>query len=204
MHRESAFKNSRFNICGLVIRQMTLRDFLILDAKASPFVTHSRVPTIEDLAEFLWILSPQVARWHDAAGWRKPWLIPSIERVQAYVHGRRIRKLPCVAAAKQCFEFMEVMFQDCPGGTQKGEAYQSYLGAWCDTLRSEYKCSEEEIWSMPLPKLFGYLRAMDLRKNPDPKLVNRSSSEIRNEIVRGINQKKWTAEQVMSPGFTLN
>lgn len=203
-NRESAFKGTLFDICGLKVRQMTVRDFLILDVLHSPLITNQGTPSLSDLAQFLWIISPEIELWNNETGWRFDWL-PFVRRICAYRHGRRIRKLNAYDATVAAYRYVSAMFQDAPAGSaQKGESYITFLAGWCDTLRSEYKCTEDEIFAMPLPKLFGYLRAMELRKNPEPRLVNRSAIEIRQQIVRGLNEGRFTIDDVMRDDFKLN
>jgi len=84
-------------IAGCPVRMMTVRDYVALLRRHSPFVLR-REPTFEDLGELLWFLSPQIERWHNRAGWRQPWLVGcrwswfSIERWQIRLFSKRLRR----------------------------------------------------------------------------------------------------------------
>lgn len=133
---------------GIQIRRMTLRDFIILEAQKSPFITKARLPELPDVAQFLWILTPEVARWHDQIGWRKPWIIPTWERIQAYLFGRHIRKIYSLDLALKCFEFMDSTFQR--------SSDEKYISCLAKEWRSPYlhsKSAAHQIFRMPVQKL---------------------------------------------------
>src|SRR5689334_706017 len=69
--RDAAFLNITADICGIPIRQMTPRDYLILDGLGSP-ILDGRIATAsrEDIVKFLWFLSPEYRH----GSWWRSWV----------------------------------------------------------------------------------------------------------------------------------
>src|SRR6185312_15023792 len=84
-------------IAGFPVRTMTVRDYVALLRIGSPFVARTE-PTFAALGQFLWLLSPQIERWHNHAGWRNPWLVGcrwslfSLEAWERRLFARRLRR----------------------------------------------------------------------------------------------------------------
>src|SRR5689334_12972504 len=55
--RDLAFIIDRELICGIEVRSMTLKHFILLDGIASPFL-YERIGDPSECAMFLWVLSP--------------------------------------------------------------------------------------------------------------------------------------------------
>jgi len=85
------------SVAGSTIRVMTVRDYVGLLRIGSPFLARQE-PTFEELGTFLWVLSPEIERWHNRAGWRKQWLVGcrwglfNIYNWQRFLHARKLRR----------------------------------------------------------------------------------------------------------------
>ena len=177
--REDAWLDLTHDVGGLKIRTMNVRDFILLERIGSPFL-YRRLPTLADVALFLWALSPAFDRWCEKTGWRK-WL-PSLQSLESFRHGRRVRKLlrfaelekqiashfknPANAdvkfeiaddsafmrAVKQCFDYKDKLFFDQPAAMAAGrDSGLSYLCAWYDAIASEYPAFSDEEKFYRLP-----------------------------------------------------
>jgi hypothetical protein len=221
MLRDREFAGCSYFIGGIRVRPMSLRDLHILEEIRCPFL-YRKWPTNRELALFLWLLSPEIEKWHDERGWRKQWLA-GLEYWQSFLHGRRCRKLlrfrqfekavaalkpgenftlpensPIAHAIKQAFNYMDVMFRDGPQGHGGGESYFSHLAGWCDVIRSEYKCPESEVMTMPLPKLWQVLRAIQKRKDPAATWSSPECDRIRKSVKTAIKSGRFTLQDFIA------
>ena len=104
--REDSWLALPATIAGRKVRVMTVRDYVALLRLKNPFVMRTE-PTFEQLGELLWVLSPEIERWHNHTGWRKPWLagcrwpLFSIERWQIFLAARRMRKRLKISALEK-------------------------------------------------------------------------------------------------------
>jgi hypothetical protein len=221
------------SIAGQPVRVMTVRDYVGLLRIQSPFLVR-REPSFEDLGKFLWLLSPQIERWHNHTGWRKPWLVGcrwslfSIERWQLRLAAKRLRRrlkmrqlentarawnqanpgklyvLPDDSALAQAFTeafaYLDRVFLDRPAGLAK-EGLASgllYLTSWFDAIQSEYHKTDDEVYKMPLPQLFGRLKAMQLRNSPGEPDFNARQDALAAQIQRAIDSRELTPEDVLA------
>lgn len=219
-------------IAGLPVRVMTVRDYVALLRVRSPFVCR-REPSFKDLGEFLWLLSPQIERWHNHTGWRKPWLVGcrwswfSLERWQIRIHAKRLRHrlqmrqlentarawnrehpgeiyslpedCPFAQALKEAFEYIDRIFLDKPAGLAKEGTGSGllYLTSWFDSIQSEYTKSDDDVYRMPLPQLFGRLKAIQQRNNPGEPEFNARQDALAAQIQTAI-RNGLTPEEVLS------
>jgi hypothetical protein len=83
-------------IAGCKVRILTVRDYVALLRLQNAFVLRVE-PTLEDLGSLLWLLSPEIERWHNRIGWRKRWLVDcrwslfSVERWQIRLAAKKLR-----------------------------------------------------------------------------------------------------------------
>lgn len=198
--REDAWFRTKFDACGFTLRLMNLQEYAVLERTGCPFLRRLE-PTSEELAQFLWFLSPEFESW--CRGFRL-YLPDALRRLAAYRHGRRVRLAFCSdmpatseAVVKRCFEYVELLFDDAPPIISKGrESGLCYLAAWFDELASEHHLTDERIWQMPLPELFQRLKAIAGRKNPERPAFNRAVDEVRGRILRGLTRKEFTVEDL--------
>lgn len=141
--RDAALLNLNTQICGVEIRQMTLRDWIVLDGIASQMFS-AETPAMYDIARFLWLLSPKFQKRNRFARW-------------CFV--RSCRKLPygeCVAKIRR---FIEDTFQDSPpsSGNAKWSPPQfSFAASVVHSIASAYHWPREIILSLPLKEIFQY------------------------------------------------
>jgi hypothetical protein len=127
-----------FEICGLPIRQMCLRDYFVLHGIGSPFI-HSEDFTPEDIAIFLWVLSPEFVPCKMA---RKDFFKKAI-------------KVKIIDAVDEIAKFMEMTFADAD--TTEGEGaskFANFLTYQIDLLAKEYGWQIDYILNLPLRQIF--------------------------------------------------
>lgn len=222
--REEAWIGMTRRIAGERIRVMTVRDYTALLQFESPMVQRA-LPTPAEFAFFLWVLSPEMERWHNQSGWRRWQCFARLQQWQSKRHGRRVRaalqldelkrqesdwhqksKLPFTLpddapfaiAIKEAFAYIDEMFQDKPAGLKKetGKSGLCYLTSWFDLLQSEYHLPTYEIWAMRIPVLFGRLKAIQMRHNHKAPEFNVDRDKILQNIMAGLNQKKYTMQDL--------
>lgn len=167
--RDAAFLDLTANICGIEIRQMTARDLLILDGIDNPILSGG-LPSPAQLAHFLWLLSPEYRE-------RSPF--------RRYLFARRVRKLPYIDAVKECIRYVDLTFQDSPGGS--ATMTRPFAG-WCAHLidgiaQGGYGWSEYSILNMPLKRTFQYLKCIRRRLDPDYRPHNPSDKVFREGVL---------------------
>ena len=167
--RDAAFLDLKTDICGLKIRQMAPRDLLILDGLENP-VTAFRVPTAEQLAFFLWLLSEDYSE----------------SKIKRFIFGRIVRKLPFEKAVLSSWKFVSDTFQDSPA--RSGGRSTPYAG-WCahlvDTIASQYGWPEEMVLQVPFKRLFQFTKVIRSRldteyspHNPSDKIKREGALEL--------------------------
>lgn len=199
--REDSLLGLTHDLCGVTVRTMTIRDYVLLDRFHSPFI-HRMEPTQRDLAFFLWLLSPGFEKWCNGAGWRK-WF-PFLQPVAAFFHGRRVRSKFCRHCPEssepvvlKCFEYIDKMFFDSPPALRGGgESCTCYLTGWFDSLQSEYHFDSEKIWAMGLPELFQRLNAIRQRTNPSVPNFNKNTDDVKAFVLRGLRGKEFTMDDL--------
>lgn len=236
--REDGWVSVTHQIGGIRVRTMTVRDYLGLLRLHCPLLVRVE-PTAEELAVFLWLLSPEINRWHDAVGWRKAWLVGcrwplfSVERWQAWLGGRKIRRKLGVAKIEReaaawaktnrgqpyiiptdsplhqamvgAFRYVDEMFLDRPPGLAKEGvgAGVHYLASWFDAIQHEHGLGTEEIWRMPIPQLFGRLKAIAARNSPHDTSFNARQDALVSKLQAALQSDSTTVDEVLSGRFNL-
>ena len=206
--RENSLLNLVYDLCGVKVRTMTIRDYVLLDKIGSPFINRQE-PKLDELALFLWILSPQFVKWCDGKGWRG-W-ITVLQPMAALLHGRKIRikfgsnppvtTEPLVIA---CFDYIDTMFFDSPPSLAKGrDSCLSYLTGWFDAMQSEYHFTSDQVWEMGLPELFQRLSAIRQRRNPSVPSSNKKTDSVTAFVIRGLRNKDFTMEDLKAGRVTI-
>ena len=220
--REDNFLALNAVICGLPVRIMTLRDYVALLRNQSPFL-HRIEPNHYDLVHFLWVLSPQIEKWHNHEGWRRPLLKP-LYHVERALHRRRVRRAigaralervvkkhhalygetdaslqlkpdhPLAVALKECFDYIERIFFDLPVSNDKAPAIGlHYLNVWFHSMQSEYHLPTEEVWEMPMPRLLSRLKAIQRAKAPVPDF-NAMQDALISKVIRALRSGMTEAD----------
>lgn len=169
--RDAAFLDIETDICGIKIRQMTSRDLLILDGLDNGLV-QGRTPTGNDIAHFLWRLSPS----HRENAPIRRWFFV-----------RRVRRLVYSKAVEACERYLNTTFQDSPGGGVS-RPFASWVSHIVDLIASTYGWGEETILNEPLRRIFQYERCIRRHNNPEAILHN-ASDRLVGDFLRTRNQK---------------
>jgi len=163
-NRELAFLPFPLPICGIQIRHLNARHHTLLVGCGNRFVVGG-LARREDVAMFLWFLSPEYAPGTAA---RDAWL------------KRALHKLDFNQATDEIREYLEAVLQDWPasGGGGGGKSYFAPIASLVDLLASQYGWSDEAILEMPLRRVFQYCRAIEARLNPKAVQFNRSDKLV--------------------------
>lgn len=164
-------------ICGLSCRQLSLRTCILLNECDNAFISGGRVATPEEVAVFLWFLSPDYC------------LDPKARE-------RFVKKkvAPIFKAGKFLWCVMEInqhlrrAFRDSPGGGMRNKEYVNAGAAVVDTLASEYGWSARDILEMPLASIFLFQRAARMRRNPKAPMFNESDQLLSKHLQERMRQ----------------
>jgi len=222
--REDAWLGITRVIAGKRVRVMTVQDYTALLQFASPLLQR-RLPTPDELAFFLWVLSPEIELWNEQRGWRKWGCFARLERWQSRRHGRAVRSVlqlkeleeqeaqwrsksklpftlpdeaPFTIAVNQAFKYVNELFLDRPPGLKKehGRSGLCYLTSWFDILQSEYHMPEEAIWRMKIPVLFARLKAIQARHNAKVPDFHADCDKILQRLMQGLREAKYTEDDL--------
>lgn len=163
--RELAFLPVQLPICGVPIRHMNIRHYMLLQGCGNRFVCGGR-PGPADVLGFLWFLSPE---YSTADGARE-----AFAKKHANAWRKRAADL-CAGIA----EYAESVFQDSPASEgATGKSFTAAAAGMVDTLASQYGWRDEDILEMPLARIFQYYKRIEARLNPKKPQFNRSDSVI--------------------------
>jgi hypothetical protein len=173
------------------VRPLTLAKFAFLHARGSPFA-RGGVPTAEDVALFLWMVSPAYDRamhWQNALtpfSWRLGraglWLT-------RYCFVRRLRGLRMAETVQAINAWLDEALRDAPkGGGSIGPAYWSAWAHYVGVTACETGFSERALLTMPTKRLFQYFRIALKRIDPERHLFNASGELIAGWLSR-VNAK---------------
>lgn len=168
--RDAAFLELTTAICGVEIRQMTPRDFLIIDGIGSPFIYGLKDQADnQDVVAFLWLISPRF-RPGRLAAWR---------------FGRRCRKINFGLAVKAIEQYVEDTFQDAPGGSPSNDTpFASCVAFWVHRLSSAYGWDWRDVIRTPLKVLFQQLKCIEAVSDSKADLRSRRILKVQGERLR--------------------
>lgn len=172
--RDAAWLDVPAKICGRDFQQITIRHYMMLEAVDSPFV-RGVIPTPEQLAQFLWIISPGF----------------STDPGEALRFTKGIAELPFTQAVKESMDLVETTFLDAPQGSGKAEdstSYYSWVASIIDALASEYGWRPFEIIDLPLRQVFQLLRAMKKRHDPKCGMINNLSDRAKLDYLASLKK----------------
>lgn len=171
--RDAAFLDLTTNICGVEIRQMTPRDLLILDGIGNPLM-EGKAPSPEQLAEFLWILSPRFST-------RAP--------LRRFLFGRSIRRINYMEAVRACGRYIEATFQDSPASSgMKSAPYAGWCAHLITKLSNNPVADEQKILNTPLKRLFQYQKCLRRQRDPECPMHN-PSDKLKGNYARLLNAR---------------
>ena len=130
------------------VREMTLRHYFTLHGIGSPFITGDDYQP-EDIAIFLWVLSPEYVPCQHA---KKDFFKKAI-------------KVKLVESITQISDFMEMTFADAEAGgsDESPSRYASFLAFQIDLLAHEYGWTIDYILELPLRQIFQLNSAIGYR-----------------------------------------
>lgn len=180
VNRELAFLPAPMPILGVPIRHFNARHHMLLAGCGNRFICGG-IPRPEDVAMFLWFLSPD---YRTEPGYREPFV------------EKKIKDLDYREAVLAILKYLDAVFQDWgSGGGGNEKQFTAPIAAFIDVLAFEYGWTDEAILEMPLARVFQFLRRIQMRKNPRALLFNRSErlvgEYLRNRMaqptVEGVN-----------------
>lgn len=166
--REFAFTGWPEEICGVSVSQFTLRHLLHLFQIKSPFF-YGGDPGPEDVALFLWIVSPQFRLGGDSA------------RGEFY---ESIAGLGFSAAEQEIRSYIDRAQFDRPSGGGGATPIASFFASVIHTLASEYGWSVSEIMDLPLAAIYQLTRLIAREHNPRRPFPNRISDRAKVEFTK--------------------
>lgn len=173
-------------VAGVPLRQMTLDDYLMLDAISSPFIGGGYIMWL-DCMRFLAFL------WE---GYQKPsggligrWMTRRRNaRVLELIGKRKIEEVITDINA-----YTDEMFLDSPASSRSpGAQYPnvaSFGASIIDSLGSYYGWTPREIMSQPLPLIFQLMRLRYISMGGQrSSVINRLSSKVAGDYIRKLNE----------------
>jgi hypothetical protein len=166
--RELAFMPAPLPICGVQIRHLTLRHHWILLKCGNRFVCGGRARPV-DVAFFLWTLSPEYTP-NDAA--KRDAFIA--EKCAAAVSLEWFGE-----ATRAIREYIAGALQDWPEGDgHRRKAYVAPAAHVVDLMGCEYGWGPEVTMEAPMALLIQLSRVIQVRRNPQAPLFNRTDRLI--------------------------
>lgn len=137
-YQEESWLNLTSDIDGVVIQQMTLRHYFILQGLDSPFLTDAPFNII-DIGIFCWILSPEFKECHKARD----------------KFCQKVAKVRIAEAVKDIERYLEVTFFDADQSDKKKQKrYANFVAYQIDTYAKEYGWSVDTTMDLPLRQIF--------------------------------------------------
>lgn len=155
--RDASFFPVNERIGPFDVRPMTLRHYLMLRAMRSPLLGKA-LPSTNDLAAFLWVVSPDFSLCVKA----RNKFLKKCRR--SFVSTRFFRQKKLKVAAEiinAARAYVDEAFQDAPPQTQTAtfdKEYYSDAAAICARFARVFGWDDEAILDKPLKRLFQYLK----------------------------------------------
>lgn len=212
--RDAAFLALPARICGISVRPMTLRHWLILDGIDSYFLKpKSGPPNADDISAFLWVLSPQFdarsgARWDRILRrcGRVPILRALSKRIASWCSARgrfvdRVGKLPYGKMVAGIEDYYEKTFQDSPPSSGNDDedavAQISFAANLLYSVASLTHWSREVILELPLRETFQYLtikRMLSAARRGETFTGWNPSDKVKRDYIREC-RRRWRESQ---------
>ena len=158
--RNAAFIDITETVCGFELRQMTLRDYLILQSARNPVLVGG-TPSPVELVAFLWLLSPGYRPALTFAGWINSWAF-AIRCRKFLPRGKGDDHERISSAAKiieACRAYVEETFQDSGPRASSGAWMPDYWsdGAeLCARMGREYGWAPEVTLGLPMKAILQF------------------------------------------------
>lgn len=166
--RDAAFLNLNSTICGVELRQITPRDFLILDHLGILFALKQRPDRI-GLVKLVWMMK---ARW----------------MLRIYCVWK-VWRTPTSKALAQLEEYLEATFQDTPGGHVTPQIPSVSWAAYiCQEMYKAREWEDERTMRTPLRVINQIINLVRMEKDPHYR-VNARHGKIEADRLRNLNKK---------------
>jgi hypothetical protein len=152
--------NINEEICGVEVTQMTLKQFFLLEGADTPLFKGGKI-TAEDLAVFLWILSPE---WKPCQKARNEFC-------------KKVRTVNIVDACNAAEKYLEATFAEADtGGEEKKKKYANFISYIVDMFGREYGWTIGEIMKLPMRQIYQLSTAIGERYAAE---ANKQYSKLR-------------------------
>lgn len=184
--RDFAYLGLPRTVCGVRIKLMTLRQYIRLIQLSNPLI-YDGIPDemirVEDVIQFLWILSPHYLNvLEDGLSEEE-----ELERSKISAKRRRsflksIRTIRLGDAIREIKAYREEIFADKPPRSQSGIPVTSFAAVFVNIFAEAHGWSRDYILDSPLPLLYQELRRIILSANPKAAIVDRTTDKIKREF----------------------
>lgn len=173
--RDAAYLNLPLSLCGLPCAPLTPLRFAVLIHSRSPFVCGG-FPLPENVAQFLWVMSPGFSYTDTAA---RDSFVESIAAGVDYE-----------SAVKEITGFIEGELLDAPPSDKShGDSFYSWLASLVDAFGHEYGWTREHILDEPMAVLFQQLKIIAVRNGDKGPQFNRLTDEVRDKWLCELNAR---------------
>lgn len=183
--RDRSFLGFNERINGIEVKPLTSRHILHLDEIESPFTMGGDFDAF-DVISFLWIVSPKFR--------------PLNRFSDAWTHYRFVRSVSKSAfkgetpedalenAGQAIRDYIGESFTDGSGGNgERSISYFSWLAGSVAIVGGHFGWSEDTVLDLPIKRLLQYTRAINIIKNPEAKLFNKYSDQVRQDFINNLN-----------------
>lgn len=173
-NRDFAFLGIPHDLCGIEVVDMTLRQLLVRMNIGCPII-NGEAPGPEDIASFLWHLSPHFA----AAGHG--------EARADFV--RKLAAIPYDEMRDAIAGYLDYTFLDAPGGSAGNRIARTSIAATLiDIMGDSYGWTDEKTLDTALVRIYQLIREILQRKNPKALLSNRKSDRVMTAFTRALHK----------------
>ncbi len=174
--RDYAMLDLPHEVCGIQIRSLTLRSYMLLSFLGNPFIVGGAFDRA-DAAQFLWLLS--INYLPPAGGF--------VQRFKSFFRSKRLMRRIVLIPEEELFEavedFMDEMFMDCPGGRKDGPPRSISLAAELVNM-FRGSVSRTELLETSLPEIWQHLRYTSDSKAPT---FNKFSDRVKAKFLASLN-----------------
>ncbi len=206
--RDAAFLGLRESIAGFQVMPITVWHYIALRLTRNSVFLQEETPSPEDLANFLWMLSPSfrpersVRKWFFLRRCKRmfgpPRFLPLINTKGAKARFNMRNRKRLVTAARVLGEakaYVAAAMQDRPPSRSINgyePDYYSDGALFCAVFAREYHWTEKDILKMPIKRMWQYLNEIRRDRNPKAILCNPSDG-VMADWIRARNKSRKEA-----------
>jgi hypothetical protein len=169
------FVDEASEIGGFDVSHLTIRRYLILEQKQSPFLLGTtEYPSKEEVVDFLWVMNPKFDGSPSSRRWFK------IRHSFRLIFWRRI----AMEIGAMILEWMDS--EQVPSEKKdRPSSPPDWIAKIVDGAASQYGWSEQEILDLPLVRVQAYVRAMTARLSGESQpAFTKHSDKVRHWYIR--------------------